>query len=74
MPNAKFLTTGDVACYCQVSRSSVFCWIKRGKLRAFTTPGGHYRIPQTEFKSFLVRYGMPVYEDYFGQPSAVLQQ
>lgn len=68
MSNGKFLTTGDVADYCQVSRSSVFRWIRDGKLHAFTTPGGHYRISQKDFKGFLAQYGMPIYEEYFGWP------
>ena len=67
MPSGRFFTTGDVAHYCQVSRSSVFRWVRAGKLYAFTTPGGHHRIPQREFKSFLAQYGIPIYEEYFGQ-------
>lgn len=68
MLNDRFLTTGDVADYCQVSRSSVFRWIREGKLHAFTTPGGHYRVREREFRSFLARYGIPIYEDYFSRP------
>jgi len=69
MPSSRFLTTSDVARYCQVSRSSVSRWIKEGKLRAFATPGGHYRISQKEFKGFLAKYGMPIFEEYFGRLS-----
>jgi len=69
MSNARFLTTRDVARYCQVSRSSVCRWIKEGKLRAFATPGGHYRISQKEFKGFLTRYGMPISQEYARGPS-----
>jgi excisionase family DNA binding protein len=65
MLNDRFLTTGDVADYCQVSRSSVFRWIRQGKLHAFTTPGGHYRVHEREFRSFLARYGMPIIQEYF---------
>jgi two-component system response regulator VicR len=65
MLNNRFLTTGDVAEYCQVSRSSVFRWIREGKLPAFTTPGGHYRVPEREFRSFLAKYGIPIVQEYF---------
>lgn len=68
MLNDRFLTTGDVADYCQVSRSSVFRWIREGKLHAFTTPGGHYRVREGEFKSFLAKYGIPIYQEYFRRP------
>lgn len=59
------MTTSDVARYCRVSRSSVSRWIKQGKLRAFAMPGGHYRISHQEFKGFLTKYGMPIFEEYF---------
>lgn len=43
------LTTGDVAKYCHVTPTTIGNWIKgrgvRGSsLKAYTTPGGHYRI------------------------------
>jgi two-component system response regulator VicR len=73
MLNDRFLTTGDVADYCQVSRSSVFRWIREGKLEAFTTPGGHYRVPENEFRNFLARYGIPIYQEYFDGGHDVLE-
>jgi len=60
----KPLTTGDVARYCQVSKVAVLNWIKRGKLQAYVTPGGHHRIDRMEFKTFLLKYGMPFDEDF----------
>jgi CheY-like chemotaxis protein len=36
-------------------------WIREGRLAAFRTPGGHYRIESREFQRFLKRYGIPSY-------------
>jgi len=60
------LTTGDVARYCQVSPVTVFRWVKNGKLKAYTTPGGHYRIRKGDFRAFLEQSGMPIRNDFFG--------
>lgn len=65
----KPLTTGEVASYCHVSKESVINWIKEGKLRAYRTPGGHYRILKSILKEFLKAHGMPVDRDYFGDDS-----
>jgi len=54
------LTTGDVASYCHVSHVTVFRWIKRGILKAYSTPGGHYRISCDDLVGFLKQQGMPV--------------
>jgi excisionase family DNA binding protein len=61
----KLLTTNDVARYCQVSPVTVFRWIKSGELKAYTTPGGHHRIRQSDFRGFLIRRGMPIDEAFF---------
>ncbi len=54
------LTTSDVARYCAVSNDGVLKWIKSGKLKAFATPGGHYRIRSREFRAFLEAHEIPV--------------
>ena len=54
------LTTGEAAKYCHVSQATIVNWIKLGKLSAYSTPGGHYRILLTDFLLFLERHGMPV--------------
>lgn len=59
MPNRKPLTTGQVARYCGVSRMGVIRWIRQGKLKAYTTPGGHYRIREEDFQEFLRRFDIP---------------
>lgn len=62
----RFFTTTEVARYCEVSNDGVLKWIKSGKLRAFSTPGGHYRISAEDFRDFLKLYAFPVQESFFG--------
>jgi excisionase family DNA binding protein len=63
----RLLTTSEVAQYCQVTNDGVVKWIKAKKLRAYSTPGGHYRIRKSDFKDFLGRYGMPVDTNFFAE-------
>jgi DNA-binding response OmpR family regulator len=42
-------------------------WIKGEKLRAFATPGGHYRVSSENFREFLNRYDFPIQESFFGE-------
>ena len=60
MKSTDTLTTGEASRYCHVSNLSVLKWIKSGSLKAYRTPGGHYRILKSDFIDFLVRYNMPV--------------
>ena len=60
------LTSHDIAAYCQVSKSTVLQWIKRGKLKAFNLPSGHYRVDKADFRVFLEEWNMPVREWLFG--------
>ncbi len=61
----KFFTTSEVARYCAVTNDGVLKWIKSGKLRAFSTPGGHYRVSSEDFREFLEKYEIPVDEGFF---------
>jgi two-component system OmpR family response regulator len=61
----ELLTANDVARYCGVTSVTVSRWIKGSKLRAYTTPGGHYRILKQDFREFLESNGLPVDEWYF---------
>ena len=63
----RLLTTGDIADYCQVSRVTVFQWIKKQQLPAFSTPGGHYRVKLSDFRRFLEKYDMPVDRTFFNR-------
>jgi len=61
----RFFTTSEVARYCAVTNDGVLKWIKSGKLRAFSTPGGHYRVSAEDFRAFLEKYDIPVDETFF---------
>ncbi len=62
---SKLLTTGEVARYCDVSTNAVKKWIRNGRLKAFRTPGGHFRVESEDFREFLIRHHMPVYPEFF---------
>ena len=61
----RFFTTSEVARYCAVTNDGVLKWIKSGKLRAFSTPGGHYRVSADDFREFLQKYDIPIDESFF---------
>ena len=61
----RFFTTSEIARYCAMSNDGVLKWLKSGKLRAFSTPGGHYRIRAEDFRAFLDKFDMPVDETFF---------
>jgi len=71
----RFFTTSEVASYCAVTNDGVLKWIKSGKLRAFSTPGGHYRVSSEDFRAFLQKFDIPVDESFFrgsSRPRTVL--
>lgn len=43
-----------------VTSAGVRKWIREGKLKAFTTPGGQYRIQEQDLLQFLTSHNMPV--------------
>ncbi|MFQ6060616.1 MAG: helix-turn-helix domain-containing protein [Thermoplasmata archaeon] len=45
-------STGAVAEIFGVTNKTVLSWIKQGKVSAFRTPGGHYRISESEIGRF----------------------
>jgi excisionase family DNA binding protein len=47
------LTTSEAAEFCSVQPDTVLKWIKRGKLRAARTAGGHHRIEYRDLEPFL---------------------
>ena len=59
MDENRLLTAGDVAAHCHVTHKSVSNWIRSGRLKAYTTPGRHYRIRLLEFREFLKQTGLP---------------
>ena len=63
MPTPKPLSTTKVAKFCHVSHAAVCNWVKSGKLIAYRTPGGQYRIEPHVLLEFMMRHGMPIPEE-----------
>jgi hypothetical protein len=55
----EIFTTFDVSRICQANIASIKNWIMKGYLKAFRTPGGHYRIQKKDLINFLRKYHMP---------------
>lgn len=53
-------TTGQIAQHCHVTPETVANWIKAGRLKASTTPGGHYRVTLDELVRFCQVHGFEV--------------
>ena len=54
------LTKGEVSRYCNVGYNKVSRWIKAGKLKAYQTPEGHYRIRKDDLIAFLEKHDIPI--------------
>ncbi len=57
--NKDVYTTFEAADICNANVTSIKNWIDQGELKAFRTPGGHYRIERIVLDDFLNRHGMP---------------
>jgi excisionase family DNA binding protein len=57
--NKGYLTTFQAAEILSVSPDAVLKWIKSGKITAYRTPGGHYRIEKKEIDALLNNYDQP---------------
>jgi len=55
-------STFEVARLCGVFHTTVLHWIRKDKLKAYATPGGHHRVLRSELLRFMQRYDMPVPE------------
>src|SRR5258705_725498 len=53
----RYLTTGKVGEMLEVPPADIKKWIQQGKLAAFRTPGGHFRIVADEFERFQKPHG-----------------
>ncbi len=62
----KIYSALEVANICGVVNQTAINWIKNGSLKAFTTPGGQYRVYAEHLVDFLKERGMKV-------PAAVLE-
>ncbi len=56
---AAMLTTGKAAKLCSVQPDTVLKWIKKGRLAASRTAGGHYRVSERDLLLFLDRNSAP---------------
>jgi excisionase family DNA binding protein len=52
-------TTFDAARVCGANIASIKNWIAKGLLKAYRTPGGHYRIRRRDLELFVQKYNMP---------------
>lgn len=66
----ELLSTGEVARLCGVTRDAVLKWIKKGKLPAIKTPGGHFRVPREACQGMAMEgpHVKPVV-DHYGEPT-----
>ncbi len=55
----ELLNTRDIARMYHVTSATVLNWIRAGKLKAYTTPGGHYRVAREDLDAFSRDYGAP---------------
>ena len=60
----KPLSVGKIAQLCNLDRTTIFRWIKRGKLKAWTTPGGHFRVSPEDFIKFVHEFEIPIEKPY----------
>lgn len=54
----KYISTGEAARICGVGINTVKRWIQKGELHCVITPGGHWRIIESDFRSFLKMHGI----------------
>lgn len=58
MSESSLLTTGKAAQLCSVQPDTVLKWIKKGRLPASRTAGGHYRVEERDVLSLLEQNGL----------------
>jgi excisionase family DNA binding protein len=56
----KIYTTYQIGKFCQVNIRTVIRWIETGKLKAYSTPGGHRRVKWSDLINFLTENRMPI--------------
>jgi excisionase family DNA binding protein len=54
---SNLLTTGQAAKLCAVTPDTVLKWIKKGRLSASRTAGGHYRVALPDLQPFMAGFG-----------------
>jgi CheY-like chemotaxis protein len=71
MPERTF-TTHDIARFCDVYPSSVINWINSGKLRSYSTPGGHHRMLREDVILLLQSMRIPLPDELAARPMSIL--
>jgi len=56
----KLFKTGEISRYFDVTRVTVIDWIKHGKLTAYETGGGHYRVMREDLINFFQQKNLPL--------------
>jgi len=70
---AQPLSVGQVAQVCRVTTRTINNWIRAGMLKAYATPGGHFRVWPSELKKFLKAHNMDINFDFRGErPKRIL--
>jgi len=65
-------STYEVASICKVHHTTVINWIDEGRLKGYSTPGGHRRVKGTDMIEFMNKYRMPLPESASKQKRRVL--
>lgn len=60
MQRKSFLTTFEISEICEVNPTTVQNWVKEGKLKAHSTPGGHRRVLREDLIQFMKEFGLPI--------------
>ncbi|MFH1645513.1 MAG: response regulator [Candidatus Omnitrophota bacterium] len=68
----KVLSTHQIAKVCNVHHTTVINWVNEGKLKAYTTPGGHRRIRREDLVEFMKQYKFPLPRDIASDVRTVL--
>jgi excisionase family DNA binding protein len=63
----KPLAVGQAAEICRVTPRTINNWIRAGKLKAYTTPGGHFRIWPSDLRKFLKAHNMDINFEFRGE-------
>jgi len=67
------LGVGQAAQVCRVTTRTINNWIRAGKLKAYATPGGHFRIWPNDLKKFIEAHKMDINFDLRGEhPKRIL--
>ena len=69
---SEILTTHQTARLCNVHHTTVINWINEGKLKAYTTPGGHRRINKNDLVKFMKKYQIPIPEKLLNRKKTIL--